>query len=102
MLLLIVWSGFYIPFNLSFGDMAGSTDFLDLFSWLTDFAFITDVILNFFTAFKDGALVITDKKKIAERYILSWFIIDLVASIPLERFSNKEQANTNKLLRLMR
>ena len=85
MLILIVWSAFYIPFNLSFGDMSGSTIFLDVFGWLVDVAFIVDLFLNFVTGYKDGALVVTDREKIAWRYITHWFLIDLVASIPLER-----------------
>ncbi|GMI14542.1 hypothetical protein TrLO_g4902 [Triparma laevis f. longispina] len=102
MLLLIVWSGFYVPFNLSFGSISGSTSFLDVFGLLVDVAFIVDVVLNFFTAFKEGAIVITEKQSIVEHYLKRWFFIDLVASVPLDRMFSGEAGATNKLLRLMR
>ena len=40
MLVFIVWSGFYVPFMLSFGDIAGSSTFLESFGLLTDLSFI--------------------------------------------------------------
>lgn len=49
-----------------------------------DSLFCLDVILNFFTAFEDenGELVVS-KEKIAKYYLKSWFLVDLVSSIPI-------------------
>ncbi len=109
MLVLIVWSCIYIPFNLAFGDDAGlnstgkSMNGFEILSIFVDVFFIVDVVLNFFTAYKDGALIVLDRDKIAWRYLTHWFIIDFVASLPLERFSSDEdELGTNKLLRIMR
>ncbi|GMI28477.1 hypothetical protein TeGR_g5133, partial [Tetraparma gracilis] len=63
---------------------------------------LQDVILNFFTAFKDGALVVTDRKKIVFRYLTHWFVIDFMASLPLERVSGRDSSGANKMFRMMR
>ncbi|GMH51548.1 hypothetical protein TrRE_jg6306 [Triparma retinervis] len=104
MLCLIVWSALYVPFGLTFGVMfeVGKGGFLLGFGWFVDIMFIIDVILNFMTAYKDGAIVVTDTKKITRRYLTHWFIIDFLASLPLEKFSGQEGTDVNRLLRLLR
>ena len=43
-----------------------------------------DVILNFFTGYIDSDEHVTmELRKIAGRYLKSWFVIDLFASLPL-------------------
>jgi hypothetical protein len=71
-----------MPFNLAFTDydLDSSWYYIDT---VIDFIFITDLFVNFFSAYYDeeGKLV-TNNKKIATKYLKSWFIIDLIASFP--------------------
>jgi hypothetical protein len=105
MLCLIVWSAIYVPWGLTFGvtwKTVGEGPFLIGFGWFVDIMFIIDVILNFMTGYKDGAIVITDTKKITRRYLSHWFIVDFLASLPIEKFSGQEGTDVNRLLRLLR
>ena len=48
-----------------------------------DFFFLLDMIQNFFYAYYDSdGNIVTDRKKIALKYLYSWFILDLVAILP--------------------
>jgi len=67
MLMLIVYSAIAVPMDLAFEDENSSHGFSYFFSWFVDVFFIVDVVLNFFTAFRDGALIVTDRKKIVYR-----------------------------------
>jgi hypothetical protein len=101
MLLLIVYSAIAVPLNLAF-ESSEEGAFLKVFSLATDLFFITDVVLNFFTAYRDGAITVVDRKKIIYRYLTHWFIVDFVASVPLERFTSNSKTGVNKLLRMLR
>lgn len=50
-----------------------------------DVLFIVDLVLNFFTGWvtKEGA-VIMDHQVIVRKYLTSWFVIDLLSSIPFD------------------
>ena len=69
----------------------------DLFSYsptyyIIELFFLIFIILQFFQTYQDPAtlLVITDFKKIALKYIKSWFIIDFLSIIPYEIFFSKK------------
>lgn len=55
---------------------------------LTDVLFFIDLILNFFTSYTDETHMreITDHKKIAKKYVYSWFFLDLFSIIPIDFF----------------
>ena len=49
-----------------------------------DFLFIFDISLNFFTAIEDdNGELITNHKTIILAYIKSWFLIDILSSVPI-------------------
>ena len=55
------------------------------FDLFTDVLFITDICLNFNTAFMDSSnRIVTSRRKIANRYLRTWLILDLVSSIPVQ------------------
>lgn len=61
---------------------------VDDFFWfdrLTDILFILDLIFNFFTGWvtKEG-VVLMDHRVIVKKYLTSWFVVDLVSSIPFD------------------
>ena len=66
------------PFSISSG--------LFWVSRVLDVMFITDLVLNFYTAIDvgDGIEIVIDKKEIARRYLRGWFAIDLISSVPFD------------------
>ena len=82
MLVMIISLSISVPYRIAFEDVAPPTwVYIDT---VLDFLFIIDMILNFFTAIEnDNGDIIIDRKKIALRYLQSWFMIDLTSSIPI-------------------
>ena len=57
------------------------------FDYVVDVVFVLDLIKNFRTAFVNSENeLVQDTHAIAQRYIWSWFFVDLLASIPFELF----------------
>lgn len=83
-ILLLAYIGLVIPFQISFEEDTTHSQFV--FSLIMDSVFTVDLILTFFTALENSKTgeLITDRAKIAKKYLQTWFIIDLVASIPLQ------------------
>lgn len=72
-----------------------------------DTSFGIDVILNFFTGFYDADIFIHELPKIRERYVKSWFFVDLLSTIPFDQLlqavsSASSSLETLKLLRTIR
>ena len=52
---------------------------------LVDFFFFIDIILNFFMAYYNSEYkLIEDRRTIAISYLKSWFIIDVIAILPID------------------
>ena len=79
-ILCLVYVATIMPFNLSFVDDASLL--LEISDRTVDFFFIMDIIVNFFSAYREDNLLVTSNKKIAKNYIHGWFIFDFVASFP--------------------
>ncbi|PNW82219.1 hypothetical protein CHLRE_06g278111v5 [Chlamydomonas reinhardtii] len=77
--LYIIW---VTPVRVGFDKPA--TGFWFWFEGLIDFFFYTDLVLNFFTAYEHPVTgeLITNHKKIALRYLRTWFVVDLLATFP--------------------
>ena len=82
MLVLILYSCISVPFRLGMHHLAtGGWWYAEV---LISLAFITDVVLSFNTAIKDGDQLILDKSMIRDRYIAGWFVPDALSSLPME------------------
>ncbi|GLC41041.1 hypothetical protein PLESTB_000949600 [Pleodorina starrii] len=77
--LYIIW---VTPVRVGFNKPA--TGFWFWLEGLIDIFFYTDLAMNFFTAYEHPVTgeLITDHKKIALRYLKTWFVIDLLATFP--------------------
>ncbi|KAG2445187.1 hypothetical protein HYH02_008655 [Chlamydomonas schloesseri] len=77
--LYIIW---VTPVRVGFDKPA--TGFWFWFEGLIDLFFYTDLVLNFFTAYEHPVTgeLITNHKKIALRYLRTWFVVDLLATFP--------------------
>jgi hypothetical protein len=103
-LLLILFLALTVPYRIPFEDTTPD-------SWLyldvsIDSIFMIDVILNFFTAYEDeNGELITDRNRIAQNYLKTWFAIDLVSSAPIsliQKYSTTGHVDNIKLLKLSR
>ena len=73
-----------------------------------DFLFEVDLVMNFFTAYEDenGELIIS-RIKIAKAYLKSWFLLDLMSSVPISlilSFTDTDSTNVMniRILKLSR
>lgn len=80
--LMVVVTCCLVPFQLAFHQVVlplGTVVVygIDVFFWL-------DILLNFFTTFRQGGEKITDARQIARHYLHGCFAIDLLAVLPLD------------------
>ena len=86
MLLLLVANLIVLPVAISFFNDDLSTRWI-AFNCLSDTIFLIDIFVNFRTGIMNPDLpeqVILDPKLISRQYIRSWFLLDLLSSIPLD------------------
>lgn len=58
---------------------------IQIMNYIVDTLFLIDIVVIFFTAYYDEDVKIIDnRKKIARNYAKGWFIIDLLAIIPID------------------
>ena len=109
MAVLIMYSVFTIPMQIAF-----RTYVLEESTWLLplglviDALFLTDIVLNFNTAYYSDAddAYVAVRCRIVVTYLKSWFFPDLLSSIPfgdiLLHFTSVSDGNTLELCRLLR
>lgn len=82
MLFLLFYVSTISVFVFSF---VGVLSFKNPMFWIerfVDVSFAIDIGLNFFTAYENLGVLVVDRKKIAHRYILTWFLPDLLSTFP--------------------
>lgn len=76
--------------------------FYDVFNIISDLMFLADMIVNFCTAYYDEEMeIVDDRKKIAKRYVYSWFFVDFLAIFPFSALFNTGD-QYNELIRVTR
>lgn len=74
------------PFEVALLPTKG--DFLFFFNWFINLIFIVDMVVNFILPYKESAKqgggTVKSHKKIAHRYLTSWFPIDLISILPFD------------------
>ena len=85
--IILIYTAIYVPFKLSFIPPGDDVPFWDTFDTIVDILFITDLFVNFISAFekRDGTYE-SRPKMIAIAYLKSWFIVDFIACIPVDIF----------------
>ena len=83
---LICYTVASVPLQLAFADSSAGAQLatMDTFDYVIDGFFAGDVVLSFFTAYYDEArdVYVAVHKLIARRYLRTWFVIDVVSTIP--------------------
>jgi hypothetical protein len=61
-------------------------------------------VLNFKTGYVSHGLVVMDHRRILQHYTQEWFLIDLVASLPLEQFVplSTLDKNDRKMIKILK
>lgn len=80
-MVLLIYTGTYVPYAISFIQTTTVVD-----NWLElsiDSLFMFDVFINFISAYEDNDKNIEFRlNKIAWQYLTSWFIMDVLSSVP--------------------
>lgn len=81
-LLLLMYTAIYVPFQTSFIDTDSS--FMSNMELVIDALFISDVLINFISAYENESTGFLEIHlvKIAVNYLKSWFLLDILCSIP--------------------
>ena len=78
----LLFTAMMTPYRLAFFEDDNTTWLI--IDTITDGSFAIDMILNFFMAYYDGTDdIVDDRRKIACRYLRTWFIIDSVSIFPI-------------------
>lgn len=87
LVVLVVYSAWISPFEFAF--LTSKKDALFIFDNIVNGFFAVDIVLTFFVACLDSHsyLLIDDPKKIAIRYISTWFIFDVCSTAPFQSLS---------------
>ncbi|OVA04800.1 Cyclic nucleotide-binding domain [Macleaya cordata] len=87
LIVLVVYSAWICPFQFAF--LTYKQDKLFIIDNIVNGFFAIDIILTFFVAYLDrqSYLLIDDPKKIATRYISTWFIFDFCSTAPFQPLS---------------
>ena len=92
MILILLISCLITPVEIAFGKTTTETSGYDahtIVGFVFDALFFIDVLVIFFSAFVDDNLkLIDDRKIIFKTYILGWFAVDLISSIPFSLFDS--------------
>ncbi|CAL9096475.1 unnamed protein product, partial [Musa acuminata var. zebrina] len=87
LILLVLYSAWICPFEFAFLRYLPSTIFL--VDNIVNSFFAIDIVLTFFVAFIDhkSYLLVDDPKRIAIRYLSTWFMFDVCSTFPFQTIS---------------
>ena len=75
-----------LPFRLGFSQEVEVGSLAFWWEVLVDIYFVTDIVINFRTAFYDDTPdrdIVVDYRRIAFRYLKGWFVVDLLSCLPV-------------------
>ncbi|XP_042000316.1 potassium channel AKT1-like [Salvia splendens] len=84
LIVLVVYTAWVSPFEFGFLDKPARP--LSITDNIVNGFFFIDIVLTFFVAYLDRStyLLVDDRKRIAKKYLLSWFFLDVISTIPSE------------------
>ncbi|MED6184282.1 Potassium channel kat2 [Stylosanthes scabra] len=87
LVVLVVYSAWICPFEFAF--LSYKQDTLFIIDNIVNGFFAVDIVLTFFVAYLDSHsyLLVDDPKKIAIRYISTWFAFDVCSTAPFQPIS---------------
>jgi CRP-like cAMP-binding protein len=92
---------FILPLRMGFSIELNTA--WNVYDIIIEVSFIFDVILSFFTAYEMSDMVLnTDKHHITARYLKGWFIVDMLAGLPVSMLTLNEGFLLLKLFKFAR
>lgn len=88
-LVLIVYWGLLKPFEVAFNNEKFPqkiADILKRIDIIVQVWFFIDILISLSTGYNDKGIIVMRRKKIVIHYLKTWFIIDLISSIPFYWF----------------
>ncbi|KAL2252127.1 UNVERIFIED_CONTAM: Potassium channel KAT2 [Sesamum indicum] len=87
LILLVIYSAWISPFEFAF--LNYKQDVLFIFDNIVNSFFAVDIVLTFFVAYLDSQsyLLIDNPKRIAIRYVSTWFTFDVCSTLPFQSLS---------------
>ncbi|KAJ9565810.1 hypothetical protein OSB04_001776 [Centaurea solstitialis] len=87
LVILVVYSAWISPFDFAFLDNKEGA--LRIFDNIVNGFFAIDIVLTFFVAYLDSQsyVLVDDHKKIAMRYLSTWFMFDVSSTVPFRSLS---------------
>ncbi|XP_039017497.1 potassium channel KAT2-like isoform X2 [Hibiscus syriacus] len=87
LVVLVIYSAWVCPFEFAF--LSYKNDALHIVDNIVNGFFAVDIVLTFFVAYLDSHsyLLVDDPKKIAIRYVLTWFALDVCSTVPFQPLS---------------
>jgi len=110
MLIMMMVNLIIIPVGITFFSEQTTTTWL-VFNVASDTIFLVDLVMNFRTGIvnEENSEIILDPKVIKMNYLKSWFVVDLLSSIPVdyiflivEKGFDSEVYKTARALRIVR
>jgi len=89
---------FFIPLEIGF-DWYETVTWQKVLFTVLDVWFALDIVLNFRTGYINHGTVVMDPKKIASNYLSTWFVVDLLGTLPFEHMISA-QVSSRKSLKL--
>ena len=102
---LVLYNTFVTPLRITFSVGNERTSPLTWLEIVVDFIFLFDVVLRFRVGIKSSAVkdqIIYDWRMIAKNYLAGYFLIDVLASIPLDLITVAPEFGIANLLKTIR
>jgi len=108
--LLLVYTATILPFRMCFFEFRIPTAHPYNKQWIQceypmEALFIVDLVINFFFSYHDEeGNEVTDLRRIARRYLSSYFVLNFIACVPFDVFESEDDSHShiNRSLRLSR
>lgn len=103
MLVCVGYVSLVLPYRLAFDVQPEKGTWIWFLEATIDGSFLCDVALNFRTGYYDGdGTLVMDGPRVAAHYLRSWFVLDVVSSVPLDALFGKAFSHLNaaKLLKI--
>ena len=81
---LIAYTMVALPVQISFSLNDATPPAVWALEFCMDLFFMSDIALNFRTAFVRNSALVYERKAIARHYLTSWFAVDAASSVPFE------------------
>jgi len=100
--IMIVFYLIVVPMRLAFEPHNANVDLITgqgtwlIIDVLFDTMFLTDILVNFRTAYLEAGELETDPIKIAKSYFFGWFPVDMIASLPTTIITTLIAANSRE------